>query len=174
MKEIKISIHIFIFTILFVSCEIIEDEGYQEYPVIETETINFSGDWYIIGYLDDGSIAGGGDYNLFSTYNTTSNDENFWINDYGAFFGIETVVQVQSNSGSLTFAGIPNSDELITGGTVTVSNGKILKDQGRSTTNRVTDSIYFEVEFDWDPGIIYTFGGHKRTGFLEDENPTHN
>ncbi len=33
------------------------------------------------------------------------------------------------------------------------------------------DEIYFEAEFDWDPGINYIFKGHKRTGFAEDENP---
>lgn len=31
--------------------------------------------------------------------------------------------------------------------------------------------ISFEAEFSWDPGIVYKFVGHKRTGFLEDENP---
>ncbi len=68
--------------------------------------------------------------------------------------------------------GPQDAPELITEGTVTVSNGKILENAGRAWgSGTVVDSIYFEAEFDWDPGVIYTFGGHERTGFDEDDNP---
>ncbi|MGG7036957.1 MAG: lipid-binding protein, partial [Flavobacterium sp.] len=70
---------------------------------------------------------------------------------------------------NLTFAGEPESDEMYTGSKVTVSNGKILKNAATSFGGHVVDSIYFEAEFDWDPGIVYKFSGHKRTGFKEDE-----
>lgn len=145
------------------------DEGGDPDPGFTT-TVDFAGDWFIVGYFEDGSIAYGGDYVLYSTYNTASNDENFWIDDHGAFFEIKT--KVQANFDALTFSGQANSEELYTEGTVTVSNGKIITDGGRSFgTETVVDSIYFEAEFDWDPGTIYRFGGHRRTGFLEDDAP---
>lgn len=151
--------------ILMISC----DEGGDPDPGFTT-TVDFAGDWFIVGYFDDGSIAYGGDYVLFSTYNASSNDENFWIDDHGAFFEIKT--KVQANFNALTFSGEANSEELYTEGTVTVSNGKIISDGGKSYgTETVVDSIYFEAEFDWDPGTTYKFGGHRRTGFLEDDDP---
>lgn len=130
-----------------------------------------AGDWFIVGYLQDGTPAYSGDYNIFSTYNASSNDENLWIDDHGNFFEIKT--KVQANLDNLTFSGPANAPELITDGTVTVSNGKIIKDGGVTYgTKTVVDSIYFEAEFDWDPGTTYIFGGHRRTGFLEDESAT--
>ncbi len=169
MKKIKYSfaaIALSIFTLAsFTSC----DEGGEPEPG-GTATQEFAGDWYIIGYEPDGvTPAFGGGYVLYSTYNASSNDENFWIDDHGAFFEIKTKVQV-SDFGTMAFAGPANAPELVTGGTVTVSNGRIFPDEGMSTGGHVVDSIYFEAEFDWDPGTVYRFGGHKRTGFLEDEH----
>lgn len=166
MKRIKLIATLFTLTAFAFSC----DEGGDLDPG-GTATQDFAGDWYITGYLDDGTIAFGGDYELFSTYNAASNDENFWIDDHESFFEIKT--KVQANLSNLTFAGLPNSPELYTDGTVTVSNGQIIKNGALSAAGHVVDSIYFEAEFDWDPGVVYVFGGHKRTGFLEDENPAH-
>ncbi|ETN96726.1 lipid-binding protein [Zhouia amylolytica] len=152
---------------LWISCN--DDEGYEDYDNFEAVTKDFNGDWFIIGYFPDGSIAYGGGYVLYTTSNTAANDENFWIDDHGAFFEIKTTVQADLDD--LVFSGPENAPELITGGTVTVSNGKIIKNGGRgSATGTVVDSIYFEAEFDWDPGTVYQFAGHKRSGFLEDEH----
>ncbi|MGL2967285.1 lipid-binding protein [Flavobacterium sp. XGLA_31] len=135
-----------------------------------TTTQKFAGDWHIIALDPDGvTPAFGGDYELFSTYNASSNDENFWVDDHDSWMEIKT--KVQANFSNMTFTGQPNSPELYTGGTVTVTNGKILKDAAHSFGGHVVDSIYFEAEFDWDPGTVYKFAGHKRTGFLEDELP---
>lgn len=167
MKKINIIKTLFLlsFTCLFIAC----DEGGDPDPGATT-TVDFAGDWYIVGYFDDGTVAYGGDYVLYSTYNASSNDENFWIDDHGTFFEIKT--KVQANLDAHTFSGPANADELYTDGTVTVSNGKIIKDGAVTPgTETVVDSIYFEAEFDWDPGTTYIFGGHKRTGFLEDEDP---
>ncbi|UMY66966.1 MULTISPECIES: lipid-binding protein [unclassified Flavobacterium] len=134
-----------------------------------TKTKNFAGDWHIVGYEPDGvTPAFGGGYVLYSTYNASSNDENFWIDDHDEFFEIKTKVQATDFT-NLTFSGQPGADELYAGGTVHVTNGKIFKNGGTSFGGHVVDSIYFEAEFDWDPGTVYKFGGHKRTGFLEDE-----
>jgi len=133
----------------------------------QTATVDFAGDWHIIGLDPDGAPAFGGDYYLWSTYNASSNDENFWVDDHDTFF--ELKAKCQADVSGLTFQSEPNTDELYVGGTVTIQNGKILKGQGHSFGGHVVDSIYFEAEFDWDPGTFYKFGGHKRTGFLEDE-----
>ncbi len=53
---------------------------------------------------------------------------------------------------------------------IQVMNGKIILDGGKSTSGLVTDSIYFELEFEDDPGTIYTAAGVRRTGYLEDEH----
>jgi Lipid-binding putative hydrolase len=133
-----------------------------------TATEKFAGDWHIIALENDGvTPAFGGGYNLYSTYNASSNDENFWIDDHDSWMEIKS--KVQGNTSNLTFAGQPEAEELYTGGTVTVSNGKILKKAATSFGGHEVDSIYFEAEFDWDPGVVYKFAGHKRTGFLEDE-----
>ena len=167
--KLKIYFHtFFLLTLVLVSCE---DDGYEDFENEKTRVQPLSGEWWIVGYAPDGTPAFAGDYNLWSTYNTAQNNDSMWIDDHGSFFELKT--KVLANVEALTFTGAPNSPELITGGTVTVSNGKILPGQGRSAvTNTPVDSIYFEAEFDWEPGVIYTFGGHERTGFLEDENPT--
>lgn len=166
MKNIIIKLFVLTIGLIIVSC----DEGGDPDPGA-TSTVEFAGDWFIVGYFDDGSVAYNGDYVLHSTYNAASNDENFWIDDHDTFFELKT--KVQANFNDFTFSGPPNASELYTDGTVTISNGKILKNAGRSYgTRTVVDSIYFEAEFDWDPGTTYIFGGHKRTGFLEDDNPT--
>ncbi len=155
----------FILALTLTSC----DEG-GEPNIGGTVTQKFSGDWYIIALEPDGvTPAYGGDYNLYSTYNAASNDENFWIDDHDSWMEIKTKVQA-TDLKNLTFSGKPDSEELYTEGTVTVTNGKILKDAATSFGGHVVDSIYFEAEFDWDPGTVYKFAGHKRTGFKEDEH----
>lgn len=163
-----------IYTILFlcfmalVSCD--DEEGYEEYDVPSVETQEVAGDWFIVGYFDDGTVAYGGDYNLYTTFNTVENNSNFWIDDHNSFFQLKT--KVQANLGALTFSGPTDGAELYTEGTVTISNGKIIKDGGRAYgTRAVVDSIYFEAVFDWEPGTTFIFGGHKRSGFLPDESP---
>jgi hypothetical protein len=79
--------------------------------------------------------------------------------------------RVAVNPAELTFgnAGEPVT-EVYSDGSVIINNGKVLKLQGHSTSGVKVDSIYFEVEFDWDPGVTYIIAGHGRTGFEEDEH----
>ena len=97
----------------------------------------------------------------------SGNDENFWIDDHDNTFELKTKVQV-IDFNTLTFSAT-NSEEMYLGDNVNVTNGKILKNAAHSFGGHVVDSIYFEVEYVDDPGTIYKFAGHKRTGFLEDE-----
>lgn len=166
MKNIFYSLTAMAIAVLFSSCEA---DGYADYDAGKTKTQALSGEWWIVGYDASGAPAYGGDYNLWSTYNTAANNDSIWIDDHDSFFELKS--KVQANVEELTFAGGEGATELYTGGTVHIMNGKIIPDGGRSATGVVVDSIYFEAEFDWDPGVIYTFGGHERSGFLEDENP---
>ena len=147
--------------ILFSSCDKVQDPDPGG-----TTTEKFAGDWHIAIFDTNGDQVV--DYGLYSTYNAASNDENFWIDDHDEIVGLKTKVQVNDFK-NLTFNGLPDSDELYYGGTVTVSNGKIMKKAAQSFGGHTVDSIYFEAEFDWEPDVIYQFKGHKRTGFIEDE-----
>jgi len=166
MKKITYKLKLFLIAVTGIATLYSCDETGDTDPG-GTTTENFAGDWHIIGYEPDG-VTPVGDYVLYSTYNAASNDENFWIDDHNTYFQLKSKVQVSSFS-SYTFAGQAASEELYTGGTVTVTNGKILKKAATSFGGHEVDSIYFEAEFDWDPGVVYKFSGHKRTGFLEDE-----
>ncbi len=164
--KIKLLLLFAVSTFLF-SCE---NDGYADYEPGGTNTQELSGEWYVVAYDPDGNPAFGGDYNLFSTYNTAQNNDSIWIDDHDSWMQIKT--RVQADLEDLTFSGPVDAPELYTDGTVTVNNGKIIKNGGRAASSRnVVDSIYFEAEFDWDPGTIYTFGGHERTGFDEDDDP---
>jgi len=151
-------------SMLFVSC----DEGGDPEPG-QTTTKDFAGDWHIIVLEADGvTPAFGGDYYLWSTYNAASNDNNFWIDDHDTFFEVKTKVQA-NDFNAQTFSGPAGADELYLGDPITISNGRIFKNAGHSFGGHAVDSIYFEIEYPADPGVIYKCGGHKRTGFLEDE-----
>jgi len=164
IKYITGAILLMVFT-TFTSCDEVGD-----IEVGGTNVEVMSGDWWIIALNPDGETpAYGGDYEQFSTYNTAANDNGLWINDYGHWFEIQTKVVADVNA--LTFQGIANSPEEITGGTISISNGKITLASYLTASNTMVNEIYFEAEFDWDPGTVYVFKGHKRTGFAEDENP---
>ncbi|HEU4788363.1 MAG TPA: lipid-binding protein [Flavobacterium sp.] len=169
-KVTKVFLTIFLLT-LIISC----DEGGNPEGG-GTTTQNFAGDWHIIALESDG-VTPVTNYLLYTTYNASSNDENFWIDDHdpNAGFGLKTKVQAKDFN-TLTFSGKPNSEQIyptrtvfLRDPTVTITNGKILKNAAHSFAGHVVDSIYFEAEFPSEPGIIYKFAGHKRTGFLEDE-----
>lgn len=165
MKILKNSLIVsFILALTLTSC----DKGGDPNPG-GTNTQKFAGDWHVIALEPDGATpAFGGGYVLFSTYNAASNDENFWLDDHDNWMEIKTKVQATDFT-NLLFSGKPNEAELYLGGTVTVTNGKILKNAAHSFGGHVVDSLYFEAEFDWDPGTVYKFAGHRRTGFIEDE-----
>ena len=153
-----------IMALTFTSCDVVEDADAGG-----TSVESMSGDWWIIGLFPDGSVAYGGDYVHWSTYNTAADDGGMWLNDFGNFFELQS--KVVANVNNLTFTGIANSPEEITGGTVSVGNGVIRENNFVTASNTSVNTIEFEAEFDWDPGTIYKFVGHKRTGFAEDEDP---
>ncbi|WP_339916782.1 lipid-binding protein [Yeosuana marina] len=169
MKNINIiKVFILLCTVsLFVSC----DEGGDPDPG-GTNVEAIAGDWWVIALEPDGvTPAYGGDYVQFSTYNTAANDNGFWLDDNDNWMEIKAKASL--NVDGMTFSSEPNTPELYTDETVTVTNGMITKNSYTTTSNTTVDEISFEAEFSWDPGTVYKFVGHKRTGFLEDENPNY-
>ena len=150
-----------------VSCQ---DSGYEDLKLENNELSSVSGDWWVIALEPDGvTPAFGGDYVPFTTSNVSDDGSSLWLDDHGNFMEIKT--QVTINTTDLTFSGAPNSPELISEGTVTVTNGKITRNSFETTTGNLVDEISFEAEFDWAPGVVYKFTGHRKTGFLEDNDP---
>lgn len=150
----------------FTSCEQ-EESVAADSPLVLQEVM---GSYWIIALEDDGETpAYGGAYNKFGFYNSGANDMTFWLDDGGAWMELKAKSTIDLNS--LTFSSEANTDELITGGTVTITNGKITKNSFTTASGSVVDEIYFEAEFDWDPGYAYVFKGHKSTAKPLDENP---
>jgi hypothetical protein len=132
-----------------------------------------AGEWWVTYKFDDGSGVVddwyGVGHTLLYTYNTSANDaDKFWISDQGNFWSY--MVKSGCTPSSATFAGtdlvsaVPDYDIK-----VQVTNGKVLEDLGKSFTGVTTDSIYFELEFEDDPGTIYQCSGIRRTGFPDDD-----
>lgn len=155
---IKILFGILIFT-TFSSC----DEGGDPNPG-GTTTKDFAGDWFIT--IKDASGAVQVDHALHSTYNTSTNDNTMWIDDYKHGWYLKCKITVNIADGTFTAAAQPN---IIDSGTVTITEGKIEKGAGLSKAGHKVDKISFKAVFSYDPGNKLTFEGHKRTGFLEDE-----
>jgi hypothetical protein len=135
--------------------------------------VKMSNEWWAQVYVPDGS--GGLEdahfgYNQFLTSNTASGTaDSLFVDDFGTLF--ELKAKVACNVNDLTFT--TNGEEVrerYSDGTVIIQNGHIYEGLGRSTSGVKVDSIYFEVEFDWDPGQVYIVAGHGRTGLNEDEH----
>lgn len=155
---------------IFYSC----DEGGELDPGA-TEVVDMAGDWYVQTQDESGAVLL--DYTLISTYNTSANESEMWVDDHSNIWIFKCKTPV--NTSSLTFSGMDLESSIDDDGdpatpnyeiTVNISEGKILKDAATTAAGNVTDSIYFKAEFSDDPGTIYQIAGYKRTGFLEDEH----
>ena len=164
----KIIVALFVVTTA-VSCD--DDKGYDDYNPGSTPTQALNGEWFIDISDADGNVLA--QHTLHKTYDTNDGDGTMYLSDRigpGAddFSGYYLESKVQTNVPNFTFSA--NDVENAADGTrVTITNGKIIKGAGHSRTGVVTDSIYFEGEFDYDPGNKIIFAGHRRTGFNEDE-----
>lgn len=163
MKIKHIKTLLFFITIsssLFTSC----DEGGDPNPG-GTTTGAFAGDWYISLTVSDGTPIV--DHALHSTYNTAANDNTMWIDDHENGYYIKCKVTVDIAKGTFTAT---DSENLLDGSLVTITDGKIEKGKGLSKAGHVVDKISFRAHFDYDAdGYDILYEGHKRTGFLEDE-----
>ena len=146
------------------------NEGYEDYTVVESPVNNMAGDWWVIALEPDGvTPAFGGDYVMVTTTNTAADDGvTMLIDDHQNYFEFRTKIDI--NSSDRTFTGNDNV-ELYYDGEIVLGNGSMTSNTYTTTTGTAVDEIYFEAEFDWFAGVTFIFKGHKRTGFLEDENP---
>jgi len=132
-----------------------------------TSTESMSGDWYVQTLVDGKVVV---NYTLLSTYNTSANDgKEMWIDDHGKIWTFK--VKSPVTLGSSSFAGSKLASSVDGYNiTVNVTDGKVTKNDTKTTGGHTTDGISFKAEFSDDPGTIYEIKGYKRTGFKEDEH----
>lgn len=106
------------------------------------------------------------DHNTIRTYNTSDNGtSSMWLDDLEHGWGLKAKVNVDVNT--LTFSG-NDLDELYYGVTVTITDGKIIKNDATTPSGDVVDSIYFKAEFSDLPGVIWEYYGYKSTSKVND------
>ncbi|MDB4107612.1 hypothetical protein N9595_04025 [Bacteroidia bacterium] len=150
-----------------------------------------AGEWYVVTYIGGTPVVG---HELISTYNTAAADgKEMWLDDLGHIWPVKAKIGMSPENNSFSGTGdnieapiysydtldiirdetidpIDSIQENFEGyETVTVTEGKVIQDAGRSKTGVITDSVYFKGEFSDDPGSVYEFAGHRRTGFGEDD-----
>lgn len=109
------------------------------------------------------------DFGHIATYNTSANTSNqLWIDDQAEIWDFK--VKVTADPNNLTFSA-NQAVSAIDGYNIkiNVTDGKIIENGGHSKTGVLTDSIYMKIEFEDDPGTIYSIRGHARTRFAEDD-----
>lgn len=132
-----------------------------------TSAVSMANEWWAQLKLD-GEDVYGGYYAKIATYNTAANSNEIWVDDFHGLYDFK--VKATADFNNLTFSA--NQAESVIDGyniKVNITDGKIFPGLGHSKTGNVTDSIYMKVEFEDDPGTIYTIEGHARTRFAEDE-----
>jgi len=141
----------------------------KDYVVENTSTVNMSGQWWAQHLVNGEDIYGAGMVEI-QTYNTAKNDgKEMWITDDGNFWNYKVKCPIDYKN--LTFSG-ENLINAVAGYDITISikNGKIMKNAAHSTSGTVVDSIYYEIEFsDDDPVRTYQVSGIGYTGW-EDDN----
>jgi len=175
MKNIKLKIICFIvgFVVLPLSISCDDDRGYDDYDAGQTQLQPMSGEWFI-NITDEAT----GEVLVAHALHRTFDDNNGRLfisdRDYSdttpplSYFGWWLESRVDVNPQEMSFSGV-NEENFADGSLVNITDGIIIKNGGQSRTGVITDSIFFRAEFDYDPGTVLVFSGHKRTGFVEDE-----
>ena len=134
-----------------------------------TAAEKMANEWWAELKLDGDNAYGPGVFAKIATYNTSANTNEIWVDDdiQGLW---DFKVKATADFNNLTFSA--NQAVSVVPGyeiVVNITDGKIFPNMGHSKTGNVTDSIYMKVEFEDDPGTIYTIEGHARTRFAEDD-----
>ena len=153
-----------IITILLFSFTSCENNGYEDYEQKVSPNGALNGEWYI-NVIEESSGTVEVEHALHYTYD--SNDGKMFIDDRKNGWYLKGKLNVDANNHTFNASDEDNLNDL--GSKFTITEGKILKNAGKSKTGVATDSIYFKAEFDYDPGVIYIHSGHRRTGFIQDD-----
>lgn len=165
MKRYLIYITILATIVLSTSCD--KKDDYEE---IDSNVVEAAGEWWV-NYSTEGYESG---YTKMLTFNTAADDgTEIWISDEGNFWPFK--VKCPVNISNRTFAGTDMVSVALWQGEpydikISIANGKIIKEASLQPSGFVADSIYFEIEFEDDPGTIYQAAGFRKTGYLEDEH----
>lgn len=163
-KMKKIITKITVLTIIFLGLISCENDGYEKFNTKNTPGVALSGEWFVdINDEETGTLLVS--HALHKTFD--SNDGKMYIDDAQLGWWIKGKLTI--NPSDLTFHTTDEPNLLDPGTTFTITEGKIIKNAAISKSGNVVDSIYFKVEFSYEPGVIYIHSGHKRTGFTEDE-----
>lgn len=173
MKNKIFVIVIFIAALFTYGCEKLHDLNKPKDPGIEfTSTYPLSGEWWIQYYEFDGTTytnPGYGYFPLFTSNTAADDGKEMWISDDGSFWTYTVKCPVDMTS--LTFGGDALTSTVADYHIwLNVSEGKVIKDGGKSPSGVVVDSIFCKIEFEDDPGFFYYAAGVRKTGFLEDEH----
>lgn len=155
----------YIILLLLVTAFITSCDEKEDYEQINSSTMEISGEWWV-DYNSDGTDHTGLTKLIISN-TAADNGQEIWISDEHNFWAYK--VKCPVNMDQLTFSG-DNLENIEYEISVKIDGGKMLKDAAKSTSGVVTDSIYFEIEFEDDPGTIYQASGWRKTGFIEDEH----
>lgn len=139
----------------------------------QNSLMKMSNEWWAQIYVPDGSGGltdiGQGYQHLLTSNTASGKADSLFVDDFDGLLELKAKVACNVNDLTFTTNGVAVL-ERYTEGSVTIGNGKVYPNGGKSTSGVKVDSIYFEAEFDWDPGQIYVLAGHGRTGFAEDEH----
>ena len=137
----------------------------QKEDIGGTATESLAGDWYVEASVDGNVIYG--PFHLF-TYNTSSNNPNeIWVDDLGNFYTFKVKATGDVNGLTISAASVQNQngDDI----TVSITNGKILKNGGVQNNGSPADLITMDVEYSDDPGTIYHLEGVRYSGLVEND-----
>lgn len=165
MKKIILIISAICFVLS--SCQKVKQAGATSAVKIANEwwaTLDSVGvpDYYGLGHL------------RISTYNTSEDNGNIWVDDNKKGYGFK--IQSGVNYTNLTFSSdataannyfVPGSTSFPE--TAHITDGKVFLKGGHSKSGNVCDSIHFKIEFSDSPGFIYEMNGVERTRFPEDD-----
>ena len=145
----------------------------QKEEIGGTATQNLAGEWYVKANVvnADGSVIED-PYDLgrflIMTYNTTANNPNeIWVDDNKKFWNFK--VKANGDINALTFGATSAENQRGDEITVTITNGKILKNGGVQNNGSPADYITMDVEFSDDPGTIYRLEGVRYSGLEEND-----
>ncbi|MBK0370959.1 lipid-binding protein [Flavobacterium agrisoli] len=128
-----------------------------------TSVEKFAGEWYISLYDPTGAAIS--EHDLFDTYNTAANDGTMWLDDHN-YLGKFKIKATTEKDGTFSANSAINE---YNARTVTITEGKVEQNAATSKGGHTVDKISFNAEFSDEPGVIYYYEGHRRTGFYEDE-----